>query len=338
MQDKQRIATADNEDADVFGFHFENEMLAVNLFHMRGGKIVDRRDFFWEDLPESLGCLDEAVCGRMTMKEALPLAWSPILRVPAPEIGEGRVPIVQHRPRCGVGAGRLRSAPAAFFLCPAEAALSRPELCAAIDPGAGGVSRPRAAGRVLTERTGTSIEILAPQRGEKRSLVDLVCQNAKQSYDQRFRVLQPGMKAIQEALQDALTLEELPRADRVLRHLAHSGRGDGRLHGGVGRRRDEEVRLPQVPGEDRHRRRRLRQHARDDSSPLQAAAGRQEAVPFPDPDRRRPGPVARGLCALEEIGVTLQPLASIAKREEIIYVYGQENEPVVLDRRSPCCT
>ena len=54
MQDKQRIATADNEDADVFGYHYENEMLAVNLFHMRGGKIVDRRDFFWEDLPESL--------------------------------------------------------------------------------------------------------------------------------------------------------------------------------------------------------------------------------------------------------------------------------------------
>ena len=51
MGDKQRIATADNEDADVFGFHYENEMLAVNLFHMRGGKIVDRRDFFWEDLP-----------------------------------------------------------------------------------------------------------------------------------------------------------------------------------------------------------------------------------------------------------------------------------------------
>src|SRR5260370_1365493 len=64
---------------------------------------------------------------------------------------------------------------------------------------------------LLTERTGKRIEILAPQRGEKRSLVDLVCQNARQSYDQRFRVLQPGMKAIQEALQDALTLEELPR-------------------------------------------------------------------------------------------------------------------------------
>ncbi len=39
--------------------------------------------------------------------------------------------------------------------------------------------------------------------------------------------------------------------------------------------------------------------------------------------------------ALEAIGITDQPLASIAKREEIIYVYGQEDEPVVLDRFSP---
>jgi excinuclease ABC subunit C len=39
--------------------------------------------------------------------------------------------------------------------------------------------------------------------------------------------------------------------------------------------------------------------------------------------------------ALEEIGLTTQPLASIAKREEIIYVHGQEDDPVILDRRSP---
>jgi excinuclease ABC subunit C len=39
--------------------------------------------------------------------------------------------------------------------------------------------------------------------------------------------------------------------------------------------------------------------------------------------------------ALESIGIINQPLASIAKREEIIYVYGQEDEPVVLDRFSP---
>src|SRR6195952_202674 len=51
-QDRQRIASSDDEDADVFGFHFEKDMLAVNLFHMRSGKIVDRRDMFWEDLWE----------------------------------------------------------------------------------------------------------------------------------------------------------------------------------------------------------------------------------------------------------------------------------------------
>ena len=44
--------------------------------------------------------------------------------------------------------------------------------------------------------------------------------------------------------------------------------------------------------------------------------------------------------ALAEIGVQPgvpgQPaLASIAKREELLYVYGQESEPVLLERRSP---
>jgi excinuclease ABC subunit C len=52
LQEKQRIAAAEGDDADVFGYHYENEMLAVNLFHMRGGRVLDRREFFWEDLPE----------------------------------------------------------------------------------------------------------------------------------------------------------------------------------------------------------------------------------------------------------------------------------------------
>ena len=39
--------------------------------------------------------------------------------------------------------------------------------------------------------------------------------------------------------------------------------------------------------------------------------------------------------ALDKLEITNQPLASIAKREEIIYVRGQEDEPVVLDRHSP---
>src|SRR5215475_3283888 len=52
LQERQRMAAAEGDDADVFGYHYENGMLAVNLFHMRAGKMVDRREFFWEDLPE----------------------------------------------------------------------------------------------------------------------------------------------------------------------------------------------------------------------------------------------------------------------------------------------
>jgi excinuclease ABC subunit C len=39
--------------------------------------------------------------------------------------------------------------------------------------------------------------------------------------------------------------------------------------------------------------------------------------------------------ALASLEIINQPLAAIAKREEIIYVQGQENEPVVLDHHSP---
>src|SRR5207302_5843011 len=41
VQEKQRIAAAEGDDTDVFGYHYENQMLAVNLFHMRGGRILD---------------------------------------------------------------------------------------------------------------------------------------------------------------------------------------------------------------------------------------------------------------------------------------------------------
>ena len=55
LDQKQRIAAVEGDDADVFGYHYENQMLAVNLFHMRGGKIVDKREFFWEELSEIVG-------------------------------------------------------------------------------------------------------------------------------------------------------------------------------------------------------------------------------------------------------------------------------------------
>src|SRR5271168_2389032 len=60
LEEKQRIATAESDDVDVFGYHYEAACLAVNLFHIRSGKIVDRREMFWEELPEFLGDAAEA--------------------------------------------------------------------------------------------------------------------------------------------------------------------------------------------------------------------------------------------------------------------------------------
>src|SRR6266567_1638227 len=63
LQEKQRMAAAEGDDMDVFGYHLENEMLAVNIFHMRGGKILDRREFFWEELPTFYGPQSEVQFG-----------------------------------------------------------------------------------------------------------------------------------------------------------------------------------------------------------------------------------------------------------------------------------
>ena len=56
------------------------------------------------------------------------------------------------------------------------------------------------------------VELAVPRRGEKRSLVDLAGQNAKQSFDQRFRVMQPSRKVIEESLQDSSCSPNCPGA------------------------------------------------------------------------------------------------------------------------------
>jgi excinuclease ABC subunit C len=330
MQDKQRIATADNEDADVFGYHYENEMLAVNLFHMRNGKIVDRRDFFWEDLPESLtDALVEIVSDADELEAAPRLEPNP--NEPAPEIGEG-IAVVQHT---GVGELGAAFSPGVFFsaflkqLYLDQSYVPRSILVPVEFPDRAILTD------ILSERTKKRVEILAPQRGEKRSLVDLVCQNAKQSYDQRFRVLKPATKAIQEALQDALTLEELPKRIECfdISHIQGAETVASMVVWEDGAMKKSDYRKFQVKtvtGVDdfasmREVIQRRYKRLQEDNKPFPSLILIDGGL----------GQLHAAYDALEEIGVTLQPLASIAKREEIIYVYGQENEPVVLDRRSP---
>ncbi|HEY2866046.1 MAG TPA: excinuclease ABC subunit UvrC [Pyrinomonadaceae bacterium] len=52
LSEQQKMATTAERDIDIFGFYREKQRLALQLFTMREGRIVGRREFFWEDLPE----------------------------------------------------------------------------------------------------------------------------------------------------------------------------------------------------------------------------------------------------------------------------------------------
>jgi excinuclease ABC subunit C len=328
-QDRQRIASADDGDADVFGFHYENEMLAVNLFHMRAGKIVDRREMFWEDLT-GVEFVDAMVAEEPESEPQL----EPRPDVPAPEIHEDREESNQ-RSVLAPPEETAEFSPAAFF----SALLKQLYLDQGYVPRSIYVpvdfpDRELLAD-ALRERSGHKIEIAAPQRGEKRSLVDLVCTNAKQSYDQRFRVLQPSIAAMQAALQDALLLAEPPERIECfdISHIQGAETVASMVVWEKGAMKKADYRKFQVKtvsGVDDFAA--MREVVQRRYKKLSESKQPMPSLVLIDGGL---GQLHAAAAALEEIGLTTQPLASIAKREEIIYVHGQEDDPVVLDRRSP---
>src|SRR6267142_94534 len=52
LSEQQKMATSPQRDVDFFGYYREGARLALQLFTLREGHIVGRREFFWEDLPE----------------------------------------------------------------------------------------------------------------------------------------------------------------------------------------------------------------------------------------------------------------------------------------------
>src|SRR6266567_5516797 len=52
IQAEQQVASAEDEDVDVWGLYEEGGDVAVQLFVLRDGNIVDRRELFWEKLPD----------------------------------------------------------------------------------------------------------------------------------------------------------------------------------------------------------------------------------------------------------------------------------------------
>jgi excinuclease ABC subunit C len=311
LQEKQRIAAVEGDDADVFGYHYENDMLAVNLFHMRGGRVLDRREFFWEGLPEFTSAhvgADAPVRPAEQSSADFPTAsfspgefFSALLK--QLYIGQPYVP-------------RNIYVPVDF-----EDRETLEEV----------LSEQIAGDRFHQAR----VHILVPQRGEKRSLLDLAGNNAKQSYDQRFRVMKPNTKAIQEALQDALGMPELPRRIECfdISHIQGAETVASMVVWEDGRMKKADYRkfiIRSVDGVDDFAS--MREVVTRRYKRLQEEKTQMPSLALIDGGLGQLHAAAEALASLEIIN---QPLAAIAKREEIIYVLGQEDEPVVLDHHSP---
>ena len=307
LQEKQRIAAAEGDDADVFGYHYENQMLAVNLFHMRGGRVLDRREFFWEELPEftpaHVGTDALVRSGERSSPDSFHPAEFFSALVSQLYLGQPYVP--------------------RNIYVPVELE-DREELEEALSEQLAGEG-----GRA------TRVHITVPQRGDKRELIDLAGNNAKQSYDQRFRVMKPNARAIQEAFQDALALPELPKHIECfdISHIQGAETVASMVVWEEGKMKKSDYRkfiIKTVAGVD------------DFASMREVVTRRYKRIQ--EEKRHMPslvlidgglGQLHAAAEALEALEIINQPLASIAKREEIIYVYGQEDDPVVLDHHSP---
>ena len=285
LHQKQRMAAAEGDDADVFGYHFENHMVAVNLFHMRGGKVLDRRDFFFEDL------------GDLERREGL-------------NTGELFSTLLQQIYLDNKYVPRTIFVPVDF-------------------------EDREALAEILSDQMHRRIEISVPQRGEKRSLIDLVAQNAKQSYDQRFRVMRPQTDVLKSVLQDTLDLPELPNRIECfdISHIQGAETVASMVVWEDGKMKKSDYRkfiIKTVQGVDdfasmREVVTRRYKRLQDDGAPFPSLILIDGGI----------GQLHAAAEALEAIGVTTQPLASIAKREEIIYVHGREDEPIRIDHHSP---
>ncbi len=279
LEERQKMAAASGDDADFYGVHAEPPHVAVNIFHVRNGRVVDRRELFWEDLHE----YDE----QDFFSSLLMQIYS-----------EGQpVPAQIHLP----------------------VELEDREILE----------------ELLAETRGRKVAIHTPMRGVKKALLNLVGTNAKQSFEQRFRVRRPRAEEIASALEEALDLPEPPRRIECfdISHIQGSEKVASMVVWEDGRMKKSDYRkfiIRTVEGSD------------DFASMREAVSRRyrrlkEEGKPMPGLVLVDGGigQLHAAAAALEEIGALNQPLAAIAKREEILYVLGREDEPVILDRTSP---
>jgi excinuclease ABC subunit C len=290
IEERQRIAAAQGDDTDVLAYYAEAPLVAANLFHLRGGRVVDRREFYWEELEQ------------FDPNEFVPSLLKQLY------LDAAYLPRAIHVPVDFEDRALLEE--------------------------------------TLTERAGHKVEIFTPQRGTKRAFLDLVENNAKHAFEQRFRVLKPTSKMIGEAVQNALNLLEEPRRIESF-DISHTQGTDTVASMVVwenGRMKKSDYRKFIIRGEA------MPEGAeksagilRDDFASMQEAVERRyrrlqaENEPFPSLILIDGGigQLHAAAKALDKLAIINQPMASIAKKEEILYILGREDEPVVLDHHSP---
>ncbi|MBM3783000.1 MAG: excinuclease ABC subunit UvrC [Acidobacteria bacterium] len=275
MEGRQKMAAASGDDIDIFAYYAEPPLIAVNLFHLRNGRIVDRREFYWEDQHE----FQPSEFMAALLKQVY--------------LDQQYIPSIIH-------------VPADFEDREALEAL-------------------------LTERRGRNIEIHTPQRGQKRAMYELAATNAKHCFDARFRVLKPSSKTILTSFEDAVGVPlHPPRIECFdISHVQGTDKVASMVVWENGRMKKADYRkfiIKTVEGND-------------DFASMREVVTRRYSQEGPRPGLvlidGGLGQLHAAAAALESIGITDQPLASIAKREEWIYVYGSEEEPIVLDRFHP---
>ena len=287
IEERQRIASAQGDDTDVIAYYAEPPLVAANVFHLRGGRIVDRREFYWEDLEtfEPHEFVASLLKQLYLEAEYLPKKIHVPLEFEERDLLE----------------------------------------------------------ETLSDRAGHRVEIFTPQRGSKAAILDLVENNAKHSFEQRFRVLKPTSKAIAEALQSALNLPEEPKRIESfdISHIQGTDTVASMVVWENGRMKKSDYRKFIIRG-DVAPGGRVRGENDDFASMFETVTRRYKRLQ----EEQKPMPslilIDGGLGqlhaaaqALEQLQIINQPMASIAKKEEILYILGQENEPCILDRHSP---
>ena len=286
IEERQRIAATQGDDTDVFAYYAEAPLVAANLFHLRGGRVVDRREFYWEDLEE------------FDPKEFVPSVLKQLY------LEAEYLPKAIHVSEDFEERGLLEEA--------------------------------------LTEHAGHKVEIFTPQRGSKRAFLDLVENNAKHSFEQRFRVLKPTSKAIGEALQNALNLLEEPKRIESfdISHIQGTDTVASMVVWENGRMKKSDYRKFIIHGDGGNG---ALPRLNDDFSSMGEAVTRRYRR-LQEEKRALPslilidggiGQLHAAAQALESLQIINQAVASIAKKEEILFVLGQEDEPITLERHSP---